>query len=80
MTYRKTNLGALITYDAPLAAKQLLKEFSKKRGVYGEVATHYGVATTTVRRWVDTLEADHSININPKIERIRELALELEPG
>lgn len=79
MAFRKTNLGALITYDAQLAAKQLLKQFSKKRGVYMEVADHYGVATTTVRRWVSTL-ADNGIDVEAKIERIRELALELEPG
>jgi transposase len=77
--YRKTNIGALITYDAKDASVKLLVQFSKKRGVYADVATHYGVAITTVRRWVTTL-ADAGIDVAPKIERIRELALELEPG
>ncbi len=78
--YRKTNIGALITYDAKEASKQLLVQFSKKRGVFRDVATHYGVAITTVRRWVDTLEVDHGIKLLKKIDRIRELAIDLELG
>ena len=77
MTFRKTSIGALITYDAEEAAKLLLVQFSKQRGVFADVATHYGVATTTVRRWVTTLEVDHKIKLEPKIDRIRELALEI---
>ena len=79
MSFRKTNIGGLITYDAKAASKELLVQFSKKRGVYTDVATHYGVATTTVRRWITTL-ANAGIKLEPKIERIRELALELEPS
>lgn len=78
MAFRKTNIGALITYDPKEASKLLLVQFSKKRGVFTDVAAHYAVATTTVRRWVDTLEADHGIKLMPKIDRIRELALELD--
>lgn len=75
--YRKTNIGALITYDAKHASKLLLAQFNRKHGVYTDVAQHYGVATTTVRRWVTTL-ADTGIDVAPKIERIRELAIDLE--
>ena len=75
MAYRKTNIGGLISYNPKEAAKVLLKEFSKCRGVYSDVATHYGVAITTVRRWVTTLQGA-GVNIEGRIDRIRELAIQ----
>jgi hypothetical protein len=77
MAFRKTNVGGQITFDPQGAAKELLKTFSIKRGVFTDVAKHYGVATTTVRRWLTTLASEHSIDLAPRIERIREIALEV---
>lgn len=77
MAFRKTNIGGQITFDPQGASKELLKMFSMKRGVFTEVAEHYAVATTTVRRWLVTLDKDHGINLQPRIDRIRELALEV---
>ncbi len=77
MSFRKTNIGGQITYDPKGASKELLKLFSKKRGRFTDVAKHYGVATTTVRRWLVTLDTEHKINLQPRIDRIRELALEV---
>lgn len=75
--YRKTNLGGQITYDPQGASKELLKAFSQNRGVFADVASHYGVASTTVRRWLITLKDEHAIDLAPRIERIREIAAEV---
>lgn len=77
MTFRKTTIGGQITFDPKGAGAELLKVFSRKRGVFTDVAKHYGVSGTTVRRWIVTLKAEHQIDLAPRIERIREIALEV---
>jgi DNA-binding IclR family transcriptional regulator len=69
-------VGGLIQYDPKAASKELLLTFTRKRGVFSDVAVHYGVATTTVRRWLNTLRSC-GIDIQPRIDRIRELAAEM---
>lgn len=75
--FRKTNIGGLIQYDPKAAVKELLKVFAQKRGVFEQVAKHYGVATTTVRRWLTTLQT-MGLDLEPRIKRIRELAAEVD--
>lgn len=80
MVFRKTNLGVVIAATPDKAAKELLAQFSKKNGVFADVATHYGVAIQTVRRWVWTLDETYDKSgsgMSREIERIREVAIEV---
>ena len=73
--FRKTNIGGLIQFDPKKAGKELLSMFTAKHGVLLQVADAYGVAPTTVRRWITSLEYE-GVSMMPRIEKIRERAIE----